>query len=105
MLAKVQSCAVIGLEGALIEVEVDLSNGLAAFTIVGLPDASVLGVLWSVAIEEQFYLAWPLILSLCLGLMFVALLTRTLWVALAGFVLTAMAAARWMWPAEPEKAP
>ncbi len=41
MLAKVQSCAVIGLEGALVEVEVDLSNGLAAFTIVGLPDAAV----------------------------------------------------------------
>jgi hypothetical protein len=31
MLAKVRSCAVIGLEGALIEVEVDLSNGLAGF--------------------------------------------------------------------------
>jgi magnesium chelatase family protein len=41
MLAKVQSCAVIGLEGALVEVEVDLSNGLAAFTIVGLPDAAI----------------------------------------------------------------
>ncbi len=41
MLAKVQSCAVIGLEGALVEVEVDISNGLAAFTIVGLPDAAV----------------------------------------------------------------
>jgi len=41
MLAKVQSCAVIGLEGALVEVEVDLSNGLAAFNIVGLPDAAV----------------------------------------------------------------
>jgi len=38
MLAKVRSCAVIGLEGALIEVEVDLSNGLAGFMIVGLPD-------------------------------------------------------------------
>ncbi len=29
----------------------------------GLPDASILGVLWSVAIEEQFYFIWPLILS------------------------------------------
>ncbi len=41
MLAKIQSCAVIGLNGARIEVEVDLANGLAAFTIVGLPDAAV----------------------------------------------------------------
>jgi len=29
----------------------------------GLPDAKGLGVLWSVSIEEQFYLAWPVILS------------------------------------------
>src|SRR5215470_19949438 len=41
MLAKVRSCAVVGLEGALVEVEVDLSNGLAAFMIVGLPDTAV----------------------------------------------------------------
>jgi magnesium chelatase family protein len=41
ILAKIQSCAVIGLEGAIVGVEVDLSNGLAAFTIVGLPDAAV----------------------------------------------------------------
>src|SRR5450755_282111 len=41
MLAMVQSCAVIGLEGALVEVEVDISNGLVAFAIVGLPDTAV----------------------------------------------------------------
>src|SRR6266699_1961680 len=29
------------LEGAIVEVEVDLANGLAAFMIVGLPDAAV----------------------------------------------------------------
>lgn len=30
----------------------------------GPPDASILGVLWSVAIEEQFYFIWPLILHI-----------------------------------------
>lgn len=29
-----------------------------------LPDSSILGVLWSVAIEEQFYLFWPLLLRI-----------------------------------------
>lgn len=41
MLARVFSCAVIGLEGVVVEVEVDTSRGLPKTTIVGLPDAAV----------------------------------------------------------------
>src|SRR5829696_6301793 len=41
MLARVYSCAVVGLEGVIVEVEVDYSNGMAGVTIVGLPDAAV----------------------------------------------------------------
>lgn len=41
MLAKVKSCATIGLSGSIVEVEVDISPGMPSFTIVGLPDASV----------------------------------------------------------------
>jgi len=41
MLAKVISCAIVGLEGAIVEVEVDISSGLPAMTIVGLPDTAV----------------------------------------------------------------
>ena len=35
MLAKVTSCAVIGLDGELVEVEVDISSGLPAFKLEG----------------------------------------------------------------------
>ncbi len=41
MLAKVISCAVIGLNGHVVEVEVDTANGLPNFIIVGLPDIAV----------------------------------------------------------------
>jgi magnesium chelatase family protein len=41
MLAKIQGSAVIGVEGALVELEVDVSNGLTTFTIVGLSDAAI----------------------------------------------------------------
>ncbi len=41
MLAKVNSCALIGLEGVLVDVEVDTSRGMPSLTIVGLPDAAV----------------------------------------------------------------
>ncbi|TET67656.1 MAG: ATP-binding protein, partial [Dehalococcoidia bacterium] len=41
MLAKVKTAAVVGLEGYLVDVEVDISSGLPAMTIVGLPDAAV----------------------------------------------------------------
>ncbi|MFN2146856.1 MAG: YifB family Mg chelatase-like AAA ATPase [Anaerolineales bacterium] len=41
MLAKVHAAAVLGLEGAIVEVEVDTSRGMPSFTIVGLPDTAV----------------------------------------------------------------
>jgi magnesium chelatase family protein len=41
MLAKVNSCAVIGLDGVIVEVEVDTGGGLPKMVIVGLPDAAV----------------------------------------------------------------
>ena len=41
MLARIFSCAVIGLEGVIVEVEVDTGQGLPGMTIVGLPDASI----------------------------------------------------------------
>lgn len=41
MLARVASCAVIGLDGAVVQTEVDVSNGMPSFVIVGLPDTAV----------------------------------------------------------------
>ncbi|KXG75735.1 Competence protein ComM [Thermotalea metallivorans] len=41
VLSKIYSCVLNGLDGNLIEVEVDISNGLPALTIVGLPDTAV----------------------------------------------------------------
>lgn len=41
MLARVYSCSLIGLDGVVVEVEVDYGSGLPGITIVGLPDAAV----------------------------------------------------------------
>jgi magnesium chelatase family protein len=41
VLAKVYSCAVVGLDGVLVEVEVDVGQGQPGMVLVGLPDAAV----------------------------------------------------------------
>lgn len=41
MLAKVTTGTLIGIEGFMVEVEVDVSQGLPTFDIVGLPDSTV----------------------------------------------------------------
>lgn len=41
MLAKVFSCAVIGVDGVIVEVEVDVGGGQPGIIVVGLPDAAV----------------------------------------------------------------
>ena len=41
MLARILSAALVGVEAALVRVEVDVAPGLPAFTTVGLPDSAV----------------------------------------------------------------
>ncbi|MBE9520666.1 MAG: ATP-dependent protease, partial [Proteobacteria bacterium] len=41
MLAKIQSSAVVGVNGLPVEVEVDISYGLPSFSTVGLPEGAV----------------------------------------------------------------
>lgn len=41
MLAKIETCSVVGLTAVPITVEVDVSDGLPGLTLVGLPDAAV----------------------------------------------------------------
>jgi magnesium chelatase family protein len=41
MLARIYSCAVVGLDGVMVEVEVDFTGGFPGMTIVGLPDTAV----------------------------------------------------------------
>ncbi len=41
MHAKVYSCAVLGLDGVLVEVETDVGGGQPGMVLVGLPDAAV----------------------------------------------------------------
>ncbi|MDY6826987.1 MAG: YifB family Mg chelatase-like AAA ATPase [Bacillota bacterium] len=41
MIAKVFSCTLVGINGIPLEIEVDISDGLPSFDLIGLPDASV----------------------------------------------------------------
>ena len=38
MLSKIISSGILGIDGYIIDVEVDLSSGLPAFDLVGLPE-------------------------------------------------------------------
>ena len=41
MLEKLESSCVIGIDAYLVDVEVDIANGLPGFSIVGLPDPAI----------------------------------------------------------------
>ena len=41
MITKIKSCGLMGIDGYIVEVESDISNGMPAFDVVGLPDAAV----------------------------------------------------------------
>src|SRR5262245_28883011 len=41
MLATMRTAAVFGVDAVLVQVEVDVANGIPGYTVVGLPDRSV----------------------------------------------------------------
>ena len=41
MIGRLWSATIFGVEASLVQIEVDVSFGLATFTMVGLPDSSV----------------------------------------------------------------
>ncbi len=41
MISKIKSCGLLGIDGFMVDVETDISNGMPAFDVVGLPDAAV----------------------------------------------------------------
>ncbi len=41
MFTKINTVSLTGLDGSIIEIQTDISNGLVAFDIIGLPDATV----------------------------------------------------------------
>ena len=41
MLSKINSAGLMGIDGYLVTVEVDIGNGMPAFDVVGLPDTAV----------------------------------------------------------------
>lgn len=69
-------------ETATIYYYLSFSNNFE-FIDKGPPDASILGVLWSVAVEEQFYVIWPIVLYV--------LPVRKYWIAFISVVLIGIA--------------
>lgn len=41
MISRIKSCGLVGIDGYVVEIETDISNGIPAFDIVGLGDAAV----------------------------------------------------------------
>lgn len=41
MISRINSCALMGIDGCIVEVETDISNGIPSFDIVGLGDTAV----------------------------------------------------------------
>ena len=81
----------LGTARELKTIAVTLLYVLNWWAVLGNQFTTDLGHLWSLSVEEQFYLVWPAVVLLVIGL------RRRLWIAVVALLLMLLAVMVWRW--------